>query len=141
MSRVIYLVSCVSKKKPYTLPAKDLYDSPWFLKARAYVESRADTWFILSAEYGLLSPEKPIAPYEKTLNKMRVNERKTWADMVLKDLSNILQPTDTVVILAGLRYREFLMEGLIKLCAKIEIPLEGLRIGVQLQWFRIHGRA
>ncbi len=55
--------------------AKDLYVSDLFRKARRYVEAKNCPWFILSAEYGLVSPEQVIAPYEKTLNHMGVAER------------------------------------------------------------------
>ena len=34
----IYLVACVKGKLPRPAPAKDLYTSPWFRKARQYVE-------------------------------------------------------------------------------------------------------
>jgi hypothetical protein len=52
----VYLVSCVSKKRTTPIPARDLYISDWFLKARDHVESTGSPWFILSAEYGLISP-------------------------------------------------------------------------------------
>jgi len=70
--RSVYLVSCVSKKKQVSLPAKDLYDSDWFRKARAYVEAEVGCWFVLSAKYHLLDPETIIEPYEKTLKNMSV---------------------------------------------------------------------
>ncbi len=55
--RTIYLVSWVSKKKRDKHLAKDIYDSPWFKKARVYVKQRlqhADRWFILSAKHELI---------------------------------------------------------------------------------------
>ncbi len=36
----VYLVSCVKEKRATRSPAKDLYTSPWFRKAREYVERR-----------------------------------------------------------------------------------------------------
>lgn len=63
------------------MAAKDLYISDWFVKARAYVEQAGDEWFILSAEYGLVSPETVIAPYERTLNTMGIAERRAWGSM------------------------------------------------------------
>ena len=41
---------------------------------------------------------------------------------------------DHVVILAGARYREFIMEALSNMVTEVEVPLEGLRIGEQLSW-------
>ena len=34
----IYLVACVKRKLPRPAPARDLYTSDWFRKARQYVE-------------------------------------------------------------------------------------------------------
>ena len=138
MGHTICLVSCVGKKKPYKTHAKDLYDSPWFIKARAYAEIIADTWLILSAEHGVVAPEKVIDPYEKTLNKMGVRDRRQWADKVLKALRGHIGTSDKVVILAGERYREFLLGELRSFSASIEIPLKGMRIGEQLQWLDQH---
>jgi hypothetical protein len=53
----VYLVSCVSEKRTNAAPAKDLYHSDWFVKARAFVEAKGGRWFNLSAEYGLVSPD------------------------------------------------------------------------------------
>jgi hypothetical protein len=76
----VYLVSCVSEKCPGPAPAKELYISNWFRNSRRYVEGTDCPWFILSAEYGLVSPDQIIAPYEKTLNTMPINERRRWAE-------------------------------------------------------------
>lgn len=58
-----------------TRPAKDLYVSQWFRRARAYVETTDSPWFILSAKYGLVAPNEVIASYEQTLSHMGVQER------------------------------------------------------------------
>jgi hypothetical protein len=73
---VVYLVSCVSQKRKQACPARELYVSDWFLKARRYTERSGCRWFILSAEYGLVAPDRVIAPYERTLNTMPVTERR-----------------------------------------------------------------
>jgi len=130
----LYLVSCVAKKQYDASAAKDLYTSPWFKKARAYVESTGNSWFFLSAEHGLVDPETVIAPYERTLNKMSVTERRAWANRVISQMSGKLAGVDTIVILAGMRYREFIMGDLQCVVPKVEVPLEGLRIGEQLAW-------
>jgi hypothetical protein len=52
----ICLVSCVSAKRTTPALAKNLYQSDWFIKARAYAESVGSCWFFLSAKYGLVRP-------------------------------------------------------------------------------------
>lgn len=112
MSKTIALVACVSKKSNSSLPAGELYLSPCFKKASTYAESIADDWNILSARYGLLSPTAIIEPYDETLNRMSASERRSWADKVLFDLRQKVNPGDNAVILAGVMYRENLITPL-----------------------------
>jgi hypothetical protein len=130
----LYLVSCVSKKRPIVGRARDLYTSDWFLKARAYVERTGAPWYILSAEHGLLSPDEVIAPYERTLNTMPVDARRRWAERVLAQLSATVPEARHITFLAGLRYREFLGDLLMRAGIAIQVPMSGLRIGEQLSW-------
>ena len=130
------LVSCVSKKQPRQAPARDLYVSDWFAKARKLVEAQGWPWFILSAKHGLVHPDKEIAPYEKTLNEMRVAERRAWASDVMRALECHLDGVQTVVVFAGQRYREFLAPELRKRGVQVDVPMEGLKLGKQLNWLK-----
>ena len=130
----IYLVACVGQKVSAPASAKDLYTSSWFRKARAYVEGKGGSWFILSAKHGLVHPDQEIEPYDSTLNTMRAGDRRRWAKGVLGDLAPHLKGAQTVVFLAGLRYREFLTPNLKRRGLEISIPMEGLRIGEQMRW-------
>jgi len=132
--RTVHLVSCVSMKADRPKPARDLYESTWFKKARAYVETQGGPWFILSAEHGLLDPGDVVGPYDRTLNRMAILEWKAWAERTLIELRKRLLPTDRVVVLAGQRYRELMMEELLGYCAEVVVPMAGMRIGEQLQW-------
>jgi hypothetical protein len=136
MTRKIALVACVSKKSPRPSPAQDLYISDWFRKASMYARRVASEWYILSAKYGLVSPDTTIEPYDETLNRMPAAARRTWARRVLKDLSQVLHPDDHVVILAGKRYRENLVIPIRRMGCSVEIPMEGLGIGKQLSWLK-----
>ncbi|PEH40463.1 hypothetical protein CRM94_17265 [Burkholderia gladioli] len=137
----IYLVSCVGKKRDRAMAAKDLYVSDWFVKAREYVERRTSVWYILSAEHGLVSPDQVIAPYEKTLNRMPIADRRAWAQHVRVQMESQLQAeprhSGRCIVLAGTRYREFLIDYLATRFA-IEIPMNGLAIGLQLKWLTNH---
>lgn len=129
----ICLVSCVSKKRPDPSPAADLYVSQWFVAARAYAERHADHWFILSAEHGLLDPKAVTGPYEKTLNYMPINERRAWSLRVQAQMAIDLPNADRCTVLAGSRYREFLLAYLERRYT-VDVPMAGLTIGRQLQW-------
>ena len=128
------LVSCVAKKLPNAAPAKDLYASDLFRKTRALAEAQGWPWFILSAKYGIVDPEQVIEPYEKTLNSMRIAERRDWAEGCLAALGPHLAGVKSVVFLAGAKYREFLNPALVSRGIEVHVPMEGLRIGEQLAW-------
>ena len=130
----LFLISCVKTKGAMPASAMDLYTSNWFRKARACVETTGCPWRILSAQYGLVHPEEEIGPYEKTLNTMRVEARRAWADRVLAALAPCLDGVDTVVFLAGQRYRQFLEPELRERGLVVRVPMSGLRQGQQLAW-------
>lgn len=133
-SSTVYLVSCVSKKRHEASPARDLYDSSWFKKARTYADESGCRWFVLSAQYGLVEPEAVIAPYEKTLNRMAIEDRRAWAQAVYQSLIARAPSISRVVFLAGERYREFLAPQLKAAGIASVVPMQGLRIGEQLGW-------
>lgn len=128
----------MKKKQPFRCRAKDLYISDLFSKARAYAEAADGSWLILSAEYGLLSPEECVAPYERTLNKMSKRERDAWAQKVLSQIEAKIPSIKRAVFLAGKRYRENLVCPLRARGVEVCIPMEGLGIGKQLRWLKQH---
>ena len=128
------LVSCVKKKRNHASAAKDLYISPLFTKARKYIERRCSKWYILSAKYGLVHPDKVIEPYEETLKIKSRSERTQWTHKVWEQLQPHLNSNDKVVILAGNSYREFLFTIIREYGCGVEVPMEGKSFGKQLQW-------
>lgn len=134
--RKLYLISCVSVKRLHPIEAGNLYSSPWFLMARNLILQTKEPWFILSAKYGLLSPEMIVAPYNTTLNTMGVSERRAWANRVKQQMDDMLPDVDNITIIAGVRYRENLMAYLEDRFQSVSIPMEGMRIGQQLSWMK-----
>lgn len=134
MAKRIALVSCVKTKANTACRAGDLYTSDWFKKAKLLVERSGLTWYILSAEHGLVDPETIIAPYEKALKKMGVAERNAWGRTVVAQMSARLPDADEVVVLAGVEYRANLLPYLRNRYSKVDIPMEGLTSGRQLTW-------
>jgi hypothetical protein len=115
------------------LPARELYTSPLFSKLRAFVERRKCPWFILSAEHGLVHPDTVIAPYERTLNTMGVKERRAWAELVTKHMDANMPDAQRITVLAGQRYREFLLPYLRRRANVVEMPMEGMPIGERVR--------
>ena len=128
------LVSCVSVKQPSAAPAKDLYTSAWFQKARACVETLGRPWYILSAKHGLLDPASTIDPYDETLKTMPIARRRHWARGVITDLAPHIASIGSVTLFAGTAYREFLEPELRERGIKVHVPMQGMPIGKQLSW-------
>lgn len=134
----IALVSCVATKRPGTHAARDLYVSAWFKKVRQHVERAGLTWYILSAKYGLVAPDQEIEAYEMTLNNMGLQDRRAWAYDVMGQIDEQLPGHDRFILFAGARYREFLEPLMAAQGAKIQVPMEGLTQGRQLNWLDTH---
>jgi hypothetical protein len=86
---------------------------------RDLVEASGGRWFVLSALYGLVPPDDEIAPYEYTLNTLVIADRRAWANKILVKL---LPEIKGVVMFAGHRYREFLVEPLERQGIKVDAP-------------------
>ena len=132
--KTLALVACASRKRTVPAPAADLYVSDLFRKARAHAERNSDAWFVLSAQHGLVEPGAVLEPYDVTLNGVGVSERASWADRVWNRLEPLVEQGDTVIFLAGARYREGLVARLEAQGVRVEVPMEGLGIGEQLAW-------
>lgn len=126
--RTIVLVACCGKKLPNKCAARDLYQSTLFKKARSWAERHGDHWFILSAKYGLLSPDREIDPYDLTINGAPEAYRFKWSSLV----SSQLEPyrKDRLIVLAGNAYCRHWTQHF----DRVERPMQGLGIGEQLAW-------
>lgn len=127
----VFLVACVAQKRPHAAPARDLYRSDWFQKARAYVEAHGTSWFILSALYGLVEPARIIEPYDLSLVGMGAGARRAWGRRVTIQLQAAIADSAPIVILAGAKYRAAI-DGWA--ADRSTAPMAGLGIGQQEAW-------
>ena len=128
----IGLISCVKTKQKTKQKASDLYISLLFKKSFLYCTDHYDKVFILSAKYGLLSPETVICPYNETLNNFNKKQKQKWSYDVLMDLKKVTDiKKDIFYIHAGINYRQYIIKKLIN----YKIPLNKLRLGNQLKWY------
>ena len=84
------LVGCVATKQTESAPTKDLYRSTLWRGRRRHAESRGVPWFILSAFYGLVEPERHLDPYNLALTDLSASQRRAWGDGVVVDLAERL---------------------------------------------------
>ena len=116
--------------------------SDLFSKAYSYATKNYDFVAILSAKYGLLFPDDKIEPYDLTLNDMKSEQRKDWAERVFNQIRSRLnlKEFDKVFFHAGKKYRQYLIPKLENIGIHCESPLEHLRIGDQKAWYKEHTR-
>ena len=95
----IAILNCVNKKHEIKQQAQDLYYGiSWDAKS-AFVKTRYDKWYILSAKYGLIEPTTIIEPYNisfkkdtRFLNHQDTTELvniKEWGNKVVKQVSEL----------------------------------------------------
>ncbi|HXF71491.1 MAG TPA: hypothetical protein VNO79_02645 [Actinomycetota bacterium] len=139
----IGLVGCVKSKRARPAPARDLYTSPLFRGARRFVEWSCDRWFVLSAEHGLVAPERVLAPYERTLTTASQEERRRWVERVLEQLERELGPDlspHAFEVHAGSAYLDHgLARGIEERGGRVERPLQGLGLGARLAFYKERG--
>ena len=129
----IAFISCVSKKQNGKHKAKDLYISDLFKKSFKYTSKNYSKVYILSAKYGLISPDDFIKNYDLTLNNFTEKQKQEWSKKVMLQLKNKIQLTDELFFYCGENYRKYLIKWLPN---NKHIPLKGLGIGKQLKWYK-----
>lgn len=132
MKKKIVCLSCVKQKRFYATTAENMYTSPYFRYNLKYAKMlKPDIILILSAKYHVLQLTDTIKPYEKTLNKMPVNQVKTWSGICLKEFKKIgiNLKKDEFIFLTGDAYHKHL----IKQIKHHSIPFKGLGLGYKLQ--------
>jgi hypothetical protein len=131
--RRIGLISCTKAKLNRPAPARELYSaSDLFRKAAAYCDANLDGWFVLSAKYGLVEPERVLEPYDVTLKTMSNSERRRWGAQVAQQLRQLGDVA--LEAHAGADYVRPLLEAGVVLVE----PLRGLAIGQRKRWYLEH---
>ena len=110
--RVLVIAACSQTKIGSTpdvkAKAKDMYQGRLFKLTRKLCERQGWEYVIISAKYGLLSPEEGIEGYEKFLKTKRdIEEIKP---KVIPKLKKIIPNYNYILVMAGENYREVIRE-------------------------------
>lgn len=106
-------LSCTKEKANKRCKAREMYmPSSLFSKSYEYAKTmNPDKMYILSAKHHLLPLSREITPYNKTLNDASVEERKEWAEEVLKQMKSVgIDFNAKTYFFCGENYIEFLKE-------------------------------
>lgn len=128
------LISCSKSKLETKAPARELYTGSLFNKAVAWAERHQHPWFIVSALYGLVTPDQQLPPYDFTLKQLRARERQAWAQRAISELGKYASSgSHALLIMPGL-YRRHIQTALLKRGITYENPVQGMKIGQQMKW-------
>lgn len=108
--RVMTVISCGASKREdldedQTVPAKELYTSAAHGCKQKFA-LHSDGYYIASAKFGLVSANKELPWYDKTLKEMPDSEVAKWATDVAEDLRQVVEAYnyDAVIIIGGRDY-------------------------------------
>jgi hypothetical protein len=130
------LISCSKTKLDRRSRAEELYSSALFRKSLLNALSRKVPYFILSAKYGLLSPDECIDPYDVTLKQMPECQREAWGASVAEAISAKFKSGDVALLLTGNTYRQSIEPHLRRLGISVVAPLSGKSLGQRLAVLR-----
>ncbi len=161
--RRIMLIGCSKTKLPYAggrVYPEELYSGQLFTKRRSYAEQNGmgDSWFVLSAAFGLwpywesknASEHGSDKVYDLSISQLATADFAAWhtgtAHSLVESLWEPVHRGDqaepdspknvTVEIHAGRLYREPLATILRAIGFQVEVPCEGLGVGQQLKWYK-----
>lgn len=130
--KTLCIVPCGSKKiwdkNPDAghTPASEVYIGSFSKKCQEFAQKNySDSWNILSAKYGFLSPSDIIeGPYNVTFNDSKTNPI-SIQDLKLQKIQKELDVYDKIVVVAGQKYTK-MVENVFQ-GKKVENPLEGCK--------------
>lgn len=99
------LVGCGADKQAGVVSAKQKYSSSYFEKKKQFSEELCGSWWILSAKYGVLNPDKEIDDYDVSIEHVDANG---WIKRVSAYLENETDvgEEDRLWVLVGQDYLE-----------------------------------
>ena len=137
----IVLIGCGKGKREERSKIRDLYTGTLFKFNLIYAEMHSpDAIYVLSAKHKLIELDTKVEPYDQTLNNMRSEKIRDWADDVLEQLKQVADlKKDKFIFLAGDKYRKYIVPYI----KNYVVPLKGLGIGSQMgflkRWIEKHG--
>ncbi len=133
----VSLISCSSIKGVKAARARDLYCSHLFRNTVSFVEATlkpGDSWWIISAKHGLVSPAEVIEPYDQTILQLTIKQRNHWALAITKRLLVAHGNRARLTLYGGRLYCKYLIPTLTRVGFEITQPFNGLGCGQRLQW-------
>ena len=105
---ILILTSCSAKKKktPERMKANDLYNGDLFNLVKKFAKRNNFTFRIISAKYGLISPDEDIEYYNKTIENNE--DIQQLQELVNPKLNKLLNNYDKILLIMGEDYKKIL---------------------------------
>lgn len=121
----VAIVGCGKAKRDGRHKARNLYTSTYFDKKRLFAEVGCDDWFILSAKYGLIDPDRRVPSYDVTVTDVDADEFATRVADQADANADVFDAADRVFVLAGKDYIDAVDDVLAGLPCEVEYPFAG----------------
>lgn len=129
----VLIVGCGKAKLSGVHPAECLYVGGLFKAASRYAKLSGRPWYILSAKYGLIPPNKVIHSYDTRLTDLNEDSLQRWKCMVKQQWDELIGDHAPVVMLVSKDY-EVASDHVPQ--ASVVYPLRGLGLGSRIRWLR-----
>lgn len=136
--REIALIGGLGPTLRHPAPAAEAYQASVFQAARQWAERHADSWYVVSAYHGLLSPTDVVRPCEEAHLAQRFQA--PWAERVLGQLVRAeelaLPTTDTLILLMRHELAKPLSDANRRMGHGwlVRVPLRGLSPPARVKW-------
>ncbi len=104
--KTLVILACSQKKGLKPVAACNLYLGSLFKLGRRFAEVHHFDYVIISAKYGLLSPEQVVSPYDQRIANM--SDVRRIREMVVPPLQEIIGNYEKIIVIGGNLYRRVL---------------------------------
>ncbi len=137
MTEKVGLLATARKKSTKSAPVTEFYQSPLFQKTLEYALHHYDRMYFYNAKDGLLLPDDIMDPYDLSIKTLTHHQREEWAQKLITQFREQESPSRiTVYLHGGSVYRKHIEPQLQQYEYNYEVPLKGLGIGEQLNWYQ-----
>jgi hypothetical protein len=99
------LVGCGAAKNSGKLEAREKYSNSYFAKKRDFAEELGDRWWIVSAKYGVVQPDRVIDDYDLSIEDVDVDGWLPRVEAYLENETPVLDDEDSETwVLLGQKY-------------------------------------
>ena len=133
----IFIINCSKEKLNYPIKASDMYCSERFILSKKIAKKQGNKWYVLSAKYGLISPDTIIEPYDISVNDWSEKEKKEYASKVIKQISDYGIGKDRLVFLCNSPYTNDILKKLEKKKCQIVAPFFHLKENLYFRYLKL----